>query len=80
MWCECRKTISYFILIFFGLTQSRKGAKVFYPRPEYCTDNAAMVACLGAARLEAGDREDLTIKAHPRWSMEDLKVPGLAAC
>ena len=56
------------------------GAEVFYPRPEYCTDNAAMVACLGAARLEAGDREDLAIKVHPRWSMEDLTVPGSSTC
>jgi N6-L-threonylcarbamoyladenine synthase len=33
---------------------ARQGARVFYPRIEFCTDNAAMIAAAGLARLEAG--------------------------
>src|SRR5262245_15042117 len=33
---------------------ARNGARVFYPRMEFCTDNAAMIAVAGMARLKAG--------------------------
>ena len=36
---------------------ARQGAKVFYPRIEFCTDNAAMIAVAGMARLKAGRHE-----------------------
>jgi hypothetical protein len=35
-----------------------------------------MVAYLGAVRLAAGEREGLSIKAQPRWRIEDLTPPG----
>ena len=35
------------------------GGRVHYPRPEFCTDNAAMIALAGHARLAAGEREAL---------------------
>jgi N6-L-threonylcarbamoyladenine synthase len=41
------------------------GLEVLVPPPALCTDNAAMVACLGAARLERGDRSGLDIAADP---------------
>ncbi len=47
-----------------------KGVEVFYPKPEFCTDNAAMVAQLGLLRLQKGCLEPLQIKVHPRWSLE----------
>lgn len=47
-------------------------AKVFYPRPEYCTDNGAMIAYAGMLRLQAGEFEAKEIKVRPRWSLEEL--------
>jgi len=47
-------------------------ANVFYPRPEYCTDNGAMIAYAGMLRLQAGEFEPKEIQVRPRWSLEDL--------
>ena len=54
---------------------ARCGARVYYPRGEFSTDNGAMVAYLGAVRLGAGEREGLTIRAQARWRIEDLSPP-----
>ncbi len=56
----------------FGAAAQRRGAKVFYPRIEFCTDNAAMIAVAGMARLKAGDLEDLGVRARARWPITDL--------
>ncbi|HVN42557.1 MAG TPA: tRNA (adenosine(37)-N6)-threonylcarbamoyltransferase complex transferase subunit TsaD [Steroidobacteraceae bacterium] len=56
----------------------REGVRVVYPRSEFCTDNAAMIALLGHLRLAAGQREDLAIRARARWSMTDLSAPSPA--
>jgi len=53
----------------------RRGAKVFYPRIEFCTDNAAMIAVAGMARLKAGQVEDLGVRARAHWSLEQLGSP-----
>jgi len=44
---------------------SAAGLEVLVPPLALCTDNAAMVACLGAARLERGDRSGLDTAADP---------------
>ncbi|MDA8621112.1 tRNA (adenosine(37)-N6)-threonylcarbamoyltransferase complex transferase subunit TsaD [Psychrosphaera sp.] len=49
----------------------KHGGSVFYPRPEFCTDNGAMIAYAGAQRFHLGST-DLAVKAKPRWSIEDL--------
>ncbi|MUH72372.1 tRNA (adenosine(37)-N6)-threonylcarbamoyltransferase complex transferase subunit TsaD [Psychrosphaera haliotis] len=49
----------------------KHGGSVFYPRPEFCTDNGAMIAYAGAQRFHLGSK-DLAVKAKPRWSIEDL--------
>ena len=48
------------------------GGKVFFPRLEFCTDNAAMVALAGFHRLRAGQTDKLEINVDPRWSIESL--------
>ena len=51
---------------------TKLGGEVFYPRPEFCTDNGAMIAYAGLQRLKAGTAADLTFKAMPRWPLESL--------
>jgi N6-L-threonylcarbamoyladenine synthase len=52
------------------------GAKVFYPRPHFCTDNGAMVAYLGCQRLVQGEKDNSNqVHVRPRWSLEALKPP-----
>ncbi len=53
-----------------------EGARVYYPRPAFCTDNGAMIAYAGYCRLQAGQADDLTIRATPRWSLESLAEPA----
>ncbi len=50
----------------------QRGGGIFYPRQEFCTDNAAMIAYTGAQRLQAGQSDDLTIQVRPRWSLAEL--------
>lgn len=52
-------------------------ASVFYARPEFCTDNGAMVAHLGYLRLELGERETCSISVRSRWSIADLVPPSV---
>jgi N6-L-threonylcarbamoyladenine synthase len=42
-----------------------EGLRVLFPSPELCTDNAAMIATVGAARLARGERSSLDIAADP---------------
>ncbi|MBD2858613.1 tRNA (adenosine(37)-N6)-threonylcarbamoyltransferase complex transferase subunit TsaD [Spongiibacter sp. KMU-158] len=55
---------------------SAMGGEVYYPRPEYCTDNGAMIAYAGFCRLQAGQQDELGIAVRPRWPMDQL--PALA--
>jgi N6-L-threonylcarbamoyladenine synthase len=54
----------------------RNGVRVVYPRAEFCTDNAAMIALLGHLRLAAGQHDDLSIRARARWPMTELRPPS----
>lgn len=51
---------------------AKEDARVFYARNEFCTDNGAMIAYAGCQRLLAGQRDDLAIRAVPRWPMDSL--------
>ncbi len=48
-------------------------AEIYYPRPEYCTDNAAMIAHVGCLRLAEGQRPPLAIAARARWPLDELR-------
>ena len=57
------------------LEKTLKGmqAEVFYARPEFCTDNGAMIAYAGAQRLAAGQRSTEAFSVLPRWPMDSLE-------
>ncbi|MFP4146938.1 MAG: tRNA (adenosine(37)-N6)-threonylcarbamoyltransferase complex transferase subunit TsaD [Halorhodospira sp.] len=48
------------------------GFSVHYPRLEFCTDNAAMIAYAGYRRLRAGCRDGLDFTVCPRWPLAEL--------
>lgn len=51
---------------------SKERATLCYARPEFCTDNGAMIAYAGCQRLLVGQHDDLGIQAKPRWPMTEL--------
>lgn len=57
-----------------SLTQMMKnlGGEVFYPQPQFCTDNGAMIAYAGLLRLKQGQHSGLAIDVKPRWAMAEL--------
>lgn len=51
-----------------------RGIALFFPRLEFCTDNAAMIAYVGHQRIRRGERDGgLEIQVRPRWSIEALQ-------
>ena len=50
----------------------KRGGRVCFPRPEFCTDNGAMIAFAGALRLQAGQGEGAIVTVQPRWDMASL--------
>ncbi|TXI26659.1 MAG: tRNA (adenosine(37)-N6)-threonylcarbamoyltransferase complex transferase subunit TsaD [Nitrosomonas oligotropha] len=56
-----------------------KGATVFYPELEFCTDNGAMIAFAGALRLQAmpeSTRQPAnSFTVNARWNLEMLETP-----
>ncbi|MBP2168338.1 N6-L-threonylcarbamoyladenine synthase [Erwinia toletana] len=49
-----------------------RGGEVFYARPEFCTDNGAMIAYAGMVRLKGGTRGELSVTVRPRWPLAEL--------
>ena len=52
-----------------GAIARNAGAKVYFPRAEFCTDNGAMIALAGALRLAAGERAGLAVDARANWDL-----------
>ena len=51
-------------------TCQQKGMEVFFPKLSLCTDNAAMIAAAGYARLRQGEAADLNLNVFPNASLE----------
>jgi N6-L-threonylcarbamoyladenine synthase len=52
-----------------------QGGRVYYPRIEFCTDNAAMVALTGHLRAPGGSPGAAPVAARARWDLEELSSP-----
>ncbi|MBN6365217.1 tRNA (adenosine(37)-N6)-threonylcarbamoyltransferase complex transferase subunit TsaD [Providencia rettgeri] len=50
----------------------QRGGEVFYARPEFCTDNGAMIALAGLIRLKGGTTTGLDVTVRPRWPLAEL--------
>jgi N6-L-threonylcarbamoyladenine synthase len=53
----------------------RHKVSLHFPRHEFCTDNAAMIAYVGWARRAQG-RMQHTLLARPRWPLTELQAPN----
>ena len=53
----------------------KRGVAVYFPPPSLCTDNGAMIALAGLAKLKRTDPTHLAVAldfaVHPRWSLAD---------
>ncbi|MGL5251424.1 MAG: tRNA (adenosine(37)-N6)-threonylcarbamoyltransferase complex transferase subunit TsaD, partial [Enterovibrio sp.] len=53
-------------------TLAQMGGQVYYARPQFCTDNGAMIAYAGLQRLKLGQSESLSVTVRPRWPLDEL--------
>jgi N6-L-threonylcarbamoyladenine synthase len=51
---------------------ARRGGQVFFPDLEFCTDNGAMIALVGALRLAGSGAADFAFSVRPRWDLASL--------
>ncbi|HXM35091.1 MAG TPA: hypothetical protein VN920_07890, partial [Pyrinomonadaceae bacterium] len=52
----------------------RLGIPVYFPSPHLSTDNAAMIAAAGTAKLNAGERAGLDLNADVTLRLQNLDV------
>ena len=51
------------------------GLPLVAPPLALCTDNAAMIAFTGLMVFEAGQSDDMTLAARPRWPLDQAAAP-----
>ena len=51
------------------------GCAFLAPPLPLCTDNAAMIAYAGLERFAAGQTDDMTLSARPRWPLDTVAAP-----
>ncbi|MFA9459710.1 tRNA (adenosine(37)-N6)-threonylcarbamoyltransferase complex transferase subunit TsaD [Thiohalorhabdus methylotrophus] len=59
----------------FAAATEELGVGLHFPRPDFCTDNGAMVAHAGGLRLVAGERDGWDRTAVARWPLDELHPP-----
>ena len=56
------------------------GVDLYFPRPEFCTDNGAMIAYVGAVRARVGQYSLPSVEVKPRWPIDEIEgVQAFAA-
>lgn len=89
LWIKCRRALQQMssnrLVVVGGVGANRQlrerlhkemqaiGGRVFYPRPEFCTDNGAMVAYTGYLHLRAGEQDSLAIEVKSRWELQSFR-------
>jgi N6-L-threonylcarbamoyladenine synthase len=58
---------------------TERGARFLAPPLALCTDNAAMIAWAGIERFRAGDSDDMSLAARPRWPLDQGATPMLGS-
>jgi N6-L-threonylcarbamoyladenine synthase len=58
---------------------SEFNAAFLAPPLSLCTDNAAMIAWAGIERFRAGQQDDMTLQARPRWPLDQSAQPMLGS-
>ena len=58
-----------------AVASRKRGITLGFPRPEFCTDNGAMIAFAGALRLAGGEQAGLAIETRLRWPLAELREP-----
>jgi N6-L-threonylcarbamoyladenine synthase len=53
----------------------KSGTRLYFPRRDFCTDNAAMIAYTGWARLAEGRAASGSIDVRARWPLSELRPP-----
>ena len=59
-----------------GALAQQRGASLHFPRPAFCTDNAAMIAYAGWARRSEGRDAAAPLMTRARWPLTELQAPG----
>lgn len=57
-----------------GTAAARLGIPVYFPSPHLSTDNAAMIAAAGTAKLQLGERAGLDLNADVSLRLQNLEV------
>ena len=62
----------------FAQMEARGEVEMYFARPEFCTDNAAMIAYAGWARYAEAQAPGSPVQARARWPLHTLEPPVAA--